>query len=42
MDRGSGVGGVPPLDQQMPDAVGLAAAADPQFVELRNTNREKL
>jgi len=42
MDRGSGVGGAPPLHQQMLDDVGLAAAADPQFVVLRNTNRDKI
>ncbi|KAM0831792.1 hypothetical protein ACQ4PT_065322 [Festuca glaucescens] len=44
MDRASGVGGgggMPP-PQQMPDAVGLAAAADPQFVLLRNNIREKI
>ncbi|XP_051227807.1 probable histone acetyltransferase HAC-like 1 [Lolium perenne] len=45
MDRASGVGGggggITPL-QQMPDAVGLAAAADPQFVLMRNTMREKI
>jgi hypothetical protein len=41
MDRASGGGGMPP-PQQMPDAVGLAAAADPQFVLMRNTMREKM
>ncbi|CAM0884360.1 unnamed protein product [Alopecurus aequalis] len=42
MDRGSGVGGMPPPHQQIPDAVGLAGAADPQFVLMRNCCREKI
>lgn len=45
MDRATGVsgaGGMPPLTQQMPDDVGLTAVADPQFVMLRNTTREKI
>ncbi|CAM0884362.1 unnamed protein product [Alopecurus aequalis] len=42
MDCGSGVGGMPPPHQQIPDGVGLAAAVDPEFVMLRNSNREKI
>uniref|UniRef100_A0ACD5XEU7 Uncharacterized protein n=1 Tax=Avena sativa TaxID=4498 RepID=A0ACD5XEU7_AVESA len=42
MDRGSGVGGAPLLHEQMLDDVGLAAAADPQFVVLRNATRDKI
>ncbi|KAM3334828.1 hypothetical protein ACQJBY_029323 [Aegilops geniculata] len=37
-----GSGGTRPSQPQMQDVVGLAAAADPQFVRLRDNTREKI
>ncbi|KAM3353682.1 hypothetical protein ACQJBY_024692 [Aegilops geniculata] len=37
-----GSGGMRPWQPQMQDVVGLAAAADPQFVRLRDNTREKI